>query len=277
MESMLVGHVASESVLIWTEPALHPVGLNRELLFFPASPARLWNVFGVGPQGQMTAPWIAHGYAYEFRLHRQDDDAEVELSAVTVIADRADPGPTVVTDQTPSSDRPEGAFLVAVPNPAKPQGTHASMQVSWSTGDGSARAVLVASYPFEGGMPRNDEEAIAVLERLRGDGGEFMFFSEACLPWLEHYAGLERYLAERYAVVIEDPSRRSTLRPPRMTSESPGPARAAGTRESPACWRRRSRLGVSMSVYNPSRPACLFNRMPDRRSSERSCPGTREP
>jgi hypothetical protein len=201
LESGLAGHVPPGSALIWTEPALRPVGLNHELLFFPTSAPHSWNVFGVGPQGQRSAPWIAPGYAYEFRLQRQDGP---ELGALTVIADRAAPGPTVVADPAEGRDQPEGVFLIAAPNPAKAQGTHAGTEISWSTGNGSAGTVLVASYPLEEGLPADDADAVATLERLRARGGEFMLIAPVCAWWLEAYPGLDKHLSAYYRLLLDD-------------------------------------------------------------------------
>jgi hypothetical protein len=206
LDAVLTSHLPPDSTLIWAEPALRPAGLNRRLLFFPPSGAAAWKPLAVGPRGRKDVPWIAPGFAYEFRLHR-DDEPDVELAALTVVADRAAPGPAVGAASAESGDQPaEVAYLLAAANPANAQGTHAGTEILWSTGNGAAGTVTVASYSLAEGMPTNDEEAIAILERLRAEGGEFIFIARSCLSWLELYQGLEHYLTTQYALVLEDPS-----------------------------------------------------------------------
>jgi len=202
VESVLADHVPPDSKLIWVEPALHPVIPSRQVLFFPPSAASSWTVFGQGPQGQMSAPWIAPGYAYEFRL--LEDDPESELCALTVIADRADPGPIVATDPAVVRDKSNGAFLVADPNPAKPERTHAATEIAWSTGSDSSGTVLAASYPLDEGLPNDDDDAVATLERLRAQGGEFLVITPYCSWWLEAYPGFENHLSSNGRLLLED-------------------------------------------------------------------------
>jgi Glycosyl transferase family 2 len=205
LEAALTDHVPPESALIWVEPALRPAGLRRKLMCFPSPSDRSWQTFGSGAVGQTSAPWIAPGWAYEFRLE-QHGDGESELSSLTVIADRAAPGPSVESNSSPRQNPPgEGAYLLADPNPGRAAGTHANTDVCWSTGNGSAGVVLVASYPLEEELPADDSDAVAALEQLRADGGEFMLVASACLGLLELYPGLEQHLSEHYRLLSLDP------------------------------------------------------------------------
>ena len=150
----------------------------------------------------MSAPWIATGYAYEFRL--QQDDPKTELCVLTVIADRPHPGPTVALDPAVAQDEPDTASLLAYPNPAKPERTHAATEIAWSTGSESPGTVLVASYPLDEGLPADDDDAVAMLERLRLQGGEFMVIRPYCYWWLEAYPGLEAHLSSTCRLLFED-------------------------------------------------------------------------
>jgi hypothetical protein len=64
---------------------------------------------------------------------------------------------------------------------------------------------MVASYPLEEGLPADDSDAVAALEQLRADGGEFMLVASACLGLLDLYPGLEQHLSEHYTVLPLDP------------------------------------------------------------------------
>jgi glycosyltransferase involved in cell wall biosynthesis len=204
LDAVVETHVPADSVLVWLEPALRPIGLNRRLLFFPPPAQRSWEDFGTGRQGAKAAPWIAPGFAYEFRL--QLDEADEEVDVVTVVADRAAPGP--IASALASTGRralpDDGPYLVADPNPAAAHGTHANSEITWSTGNVSSGTVTVASYALDWGMPADDDDAIAVLERLRAERGELLLVPQPCLPWLELYPGLERQLASRYSLLFED-------------------------------------------------------------------------
>jgi glycosyltransferase involved in cell wall biosynthesis len=202
LDEALEEHAPADSVVVWLEPALRPVGMPRDLLLLPPPSPRLWEVFGRGPQGSRVADWIAPGFGYEFRLAL--DGMDEEIDALTVVADRASPGPAVVDEAKEHGENPDRRrFLLADPNPASPKGTHGTTEISWSTGNGSSGTVSVASYPLDSGMPAGDDEAIAWLEQLRVEGGEFLLVPHPCLAWLDLYPGFERHLVDRYSVVFE--------------------------------------------------------------------------
>lgn len=48
------------------------------------------------------------------------------------------------------------------------------------------------------GIPSDERVAMEELERLRGDGADFIVFVSSCFWWLEHYAGLHRHLRSHY-------------------------------------------------------------------------------
>ena len=74
------------------------------------------------------------------------------------------------------------------------------------------REKLGAGTPFMerngvfAGNPRDSEEAIAELERLRGAGASVIAFWYDEFWWLEYYDGLRRHLEQRYRRVWEDDS-----------------------------------------------------------------------
>jgi hypothetical protein len=203
INSILDGHVPDASCVIWVEPALEPVGVNRKLLSFPEIPARTWKRFGTGATGAKPAPWIAPGYVYELRLRGGSDLTETQV-AVTVVAESADVPAS--TASTGDSSRPDAGHLSADPTPARMLGTHASTEVAWATQDGSTGQVEVSAFPLEEGMPSDDEEAVAGAELLKQQGGEFLFLPRQCLPWLELYPGLAHYLDDRHRLVVEEPA-----------------------------------------------------------------------
>ena len=54
------------------------------------------------------------------------------------------------------------------------------------------------------GPPANDDEAIRELERLNKDGASHIVFAWPSFWWLEHYAGLRRYLRAFFLCVLEN-------------------------------------------------------------------------
>ena len=52
------------------------------------------------------------------------------------------------------------------------------------------------------GPPRDDEQAVRELERLRGAGATFIAFWWTAFWWLEHYNGFSRHLRARYRCVL---------------------------------------------------------------------------
>jgi GT2 family glycosyltransferase len=57
---------------------------------------------------------------------------------------------------------------------------------------------------WAGHHPADSEEAIEQLERLRGDGAQYLVVPPAYLWWLEHYEGLRDHLQGRYRPVRSD-------------------------------------------------------------------------
>jgi SAM-dependent methyltransferase len=53
------------------------------------------------------------------------------------------------------------------------------------------------------GHPRDDEEAIRELERMRRSGSSFIVFSWLSFWWLDYYSGLREYLRARFPCVRE--------------------------------------------------------------------------
>ena len=56
------------------------------------------------------------------------------------------------------------------------------------------------------GNPRDDENAIEELERLREAGAQFIVFAWSTFWWLEYYAGLRQCLRTRFPCVLENDS-----------------------------------------------------------------------
>ncbi len=79
--------------------------------------------FFEGPKGNQTAPWIAHGSQYRFRLYKAM--AHTELLAEVMVA--------------------QEAFLTADPNPAPAQKGFGKTTIAWSTGNGHTGQVYVSA------------------------------------------------------------------------------------------------------------------------------------
>jgi GT2 family glycosyltransferase len=57
---------------------------------------------------------------------------------------------------------------------------------------------------WAGHHPSDSEEAVAALEAMRADGGQFIVFPRTGMWWLEHYRGLTEHLEQRYEAVVRD-------------------------------------------------------------------------
>lgn len=57
---------------------------------------------------------------------------------------------------------------------------------------------------WAGHHPASSEEAIEQLERLRERGARYFVLPRTSFWWLDHYAGLDRHLRERYRNVVSD-------------------------------------------------------------------------
>ena len=57
---------------------------------------------------------------------------------------------------------------------------------------------------YAGHYPADDREAIAELERLRAQGGDYFMLPKTSLWWLDHYRELRVHLEQRYEKVVRD-------------------------------------------------------------------------
>jgi len=54
------------------------------------------------------------------------------------------------------------------------------------------------------GRPRDDAQAVAELERLRGDGARYVVVGWPAFWWLDHYRGLAASLRDRGRTVLDN-------------------------------------------------------------------------
>ncbi|PYS05433.1 MAG: hypothetical protein DMG12_07725 [Acidobacteria bacterium] len=54
------------------------------------------------------------------------------------------------------------------------------------------------------GKPRDDQEAIQEIERLRLAGANFMVFAWPAFWWLDHYSGMTRFLQRKFECVLKN-------------------------------------------------------------------------
>ena len=89
---------------------------------------------------------------------------------------------------------PEGATLLLV-------------REAWHRLDGFGQRVVLPFLERNGiywGPPRDDEQAVGEIERMRQLGAGFIAFSWECFWWLEHYVGFGRHLRRTYTCIRED-------------------------------------------------------------------------
>lgn len=63
-----------------------------------------------------------------------------------------------------------------------------------------------ADGTYLGFHPKDDDQALALLEETRRFGAGYVVFPATSLWWLEHYRGLRRHLEEHHTVVVHDPT-----------------------------------------------------------------------
>ena len=57
---------------------------------------------------------------------------------------------------------------------------------------------------WAGHHPADSSEAVATLEAMRADGGEFIVFPRTGMWWLQYYGGLQEHLERSYDAVVRD-------------------------------------------------------------------------
>jgi GT2 family glycosyltransferase len=57
---------------------------------------------------------------------------------------------------------------------------------------------------WAGHHPASSEEAVALLERSRAGGGQYVLFPSTGMWWLDHYEGLREHLESRYRAVVRE-------------------------------------------------------------------------
>jgi GT2 family glycosyltransferase len=57
---------------------------------------------------------------------------------------------------------------------------------------------------WAGHHPADSSEAVATLEAMRADGGEFIVFPRTGMWWLDYYGGLQEHLERSYDAVVRD-------------------------------------------------------------------------
>jgi glycosyltransferase involved in cell wall biosynthesis len=77
---------------------------------------------------------------------------------------------------------------------------------------------------YAGHHPADDAEAIARLEAVRAEGGQYLVFPQTALWWLDHYVGLREHLERRYRSIArpEDAGLIFDLRLDAAASAGPG-------------------------------------------------------
>jgi hypothetical protein len=61
-----------------------------------------------------------------------------------------------------------------------------------------------AGGTWAGHHPTDSDEAVALLEGMRAEGGQFLLFPQTGLWWLDHYSGLRDHLDSNYQAVVRE-------------------------------------------------------------------------
>lgn len=65
---------------------------------------------------------------------------------------------------------------------------------------------LHENFEYAGHYPRDNADAIRLLESTRAKGGDFLLFPKTAFWWFDHYAGFHEHLLTRYKVAHRDQS-----------------------------------------------------------------------
>ncbi len=158
--------------------------------------------FASGPAGSAEALWIQSGKVYEFRLYK-DKEGTKQSESIASVAVAQNNTPFYTPSSGPPQDK-NGAFIQAFPNPVPAETNQGKTTISWSTGDGSNGVIHVTEKSLQAYYPPNGREAIAHLERLRAQGGEFLIAPRNAFIFFQRYPELEEHLDHRYRIVEDD-------------------------------------------------------------------------
>jgi glycosyltransferase involved in cell wall biosynthesis len=172
---------------------------NRQGWHFPqtegAGPERL---FAQGATGSAEISWLRAGRTYEFRLYK---GLERNMLLATVKVTWKDTGVLAVSPEgVPSYS---AGVLTVVPNQDLTGDGISTPTITWSTGDGSEGQVYMSEHNmYAGYYPANSAAAIAHLEALRNQGGDYLLFPSTAFWWLDYYAEFKQYLDHEYHMVV---------------------------------------------------------------------------
>jgi len=123
-----------------------------------------------------TAPWIAAGPIYEFRLYQAPDRKNL-LATVKVAESAPSASADPVTVARTDLGKQLNAYISAAPNPVPPGPGAGTTWLDWNTGDGSLGEV----YLSENGGPeilftRSNESVSAIPQISAGSTYEFRLY-----------------------------------------------------------------------------------------------------
>ncbi len=153
-------------------------------------------LFAEGVHGTKEAPWIGRGSIYEFCLYAGKEHRQ-RLATVKMIFG------TALYDLTPTDfDLQNGQAVLAAQLSSVPPGIHfAKAAISWNTGDGSWGQVYVTIRDINIPYPADSAAAIAQLEKLIYQGGEYLLAPPNAFPLLEQYPELKEHLERHYRLL----------------------------------------------------------------------------
>jgi glycosyltransferase involved in cell wall biosynthesis len=171
-----------------------------ETRYFPTrSGHEVQRPFASGRAASAEVAWIVPRAIYNFRLYKSA--ARDNLLASVQVSQEPTSGRMPLPD--PEVDQ-GGAFITASPNPVPAGPSPGKTTITWSTGDDSPGIVDVLVNIERLRFPTDGADAIAQLETLRAEGGQFLLVPCEAFGLLNRYAQVKEYLDQHYRALAAD-------------------------------------------------------------------------
>lgn len=190
---------AGAVILVMTDRGIRQFQGYETRHFPPRSGHEAQRLFASGPAGSAEATWIVTRAFYHFRLYKSA--ARDKLLASVKVSQE----PTNGHGPPPEPDGDQaGAFITASPNPVPAEPSPGKTTITWSTGDDSPGIVDVLINAERLRYPTDGADAIAQLETLRAEGGQFLLVPREAFDLLNRYSKVKEYLDQHYRALPAD-------------------------------------------------------------------------
>jgi len=156
-------------------------------------------LFASGASGSAEAPWIGGKGTYRFELLQEG--AAGKLLASVAVSQSDSKRSQAISDQHAAKHH---ARITATPNPVPSVPGFGKTVIHWDTGDRSTARVEVVVEDQPVYYPPNSDTAIEELERLRGNGAEFLLVPTTVASLHERFPELLTHVKHDYRLLASD-------------------------------------------------------------------------